>query len=221
MTSVAIADGLRTASTSAPARSSVATMRRSWSRSEEIARTRFDKVPRAWPRQRPACEAYHPFWHPRNAPTRPFSGGIPDSVVQPSLISSLQLGGGLGPVLALLALVPLLLLRPLDRLDAVILGLERALRALRVHPIAVDDDIRAVAADLLVPPQHPAAADLVGARPFIGLGRRPVLREQRLAERRVLAERLARAELEADVVHQRRVGLGRRAGHVVELGLRT
>src|SRR5687767_12482603 len=44
MTSAAIASGLRTASTSAPARSRAATIRRSWSRSLEIARTRrFDK----------------------------------------------------------------------------------------------------------------------------------------------------------------------------------
>src|SRR6476619_3609240 len=48
MISAAIASGLRTASTSAPARSSVTTMRRSWSRSLEIASTRrFDKVLRA------------------------------------------------------------------------------------------------------------------------------------------------------------------------------
>src|ERR1041384_1322275 len=48
MTSAAIASGLRTASTPAPARSSVTTMRRSWSRSLEIASTRrFDKIPRA------------------------------------------------------------------------------------------------------------------------------------------------------------------------------
>src|ERR1051325_5883656 len=48
MTSAAIALGVRTASTPAPARSSVTTMRRSWSRSLEIASTRrFDKIPRA------------------------------------------------------------------------------------------------------------------------------------------------------------------------------
>src|SRR3954467_8549703 len=107
MTSVAIADGLRTASTSAPARSSVATMRLSWSRSEEIARTRFDKVPRAWPKQRPACPAYH----------------------------GLQFWGGLGPVLALLALVALLLFGAFNRLDPVVLGLEVVLRALGVFAI--------------------------------------------------------------------------------------
>src|ERR1700712_436835 len=173
MMSVAIAEGLRTASTSAPARSSVATMRRSWSRSEEIARTRFDKVPRAWPRHRPACGAYH----------------------------GLQFWGGLGPVLALLPLVALLLLRALHRLNPVILGLERALGPLRVGAVAVDDDVRPVVAHFLVPPQHAAAAHLVGGRYFVGLGRRAVLRGQRLAERRVLRERLAGAKLESDVVH--------------------
>src|SRR5262245_28397849 len=48
MVSPEIASGVRTASTSAPARSSVATMRRSCSRSDEMARTRrFDKIPLA------------------------------------------------------------------------------------------------------------------------------------------------------------------------------
>src|SRR5450631_3902520 len=101
------------------------------------------------------------------------------------MADSLESGCGLGLVVVLALRIDLFLLRTLHRANAIVRRRQRARRAFHVRAVAVDADVRAVAADGLVPPQHSSTADLVFLLSFVDVSCTAVLPDQCLAERRV------------------------------------